>query len=407
MVKVIPESILMNRSDFPLFKLPGRHDYAYLDSAATTIKPQKVIDAVTHVYTTFSGSPRRGLYSDSENATASIEQVRETVSQFLGVESNTILFTKNTTDSINTVALSWGEKNIQAGDEIVVTAREHHANFIPWQQLAHRKQARLVVIPVDQNGELVENCCQYITSSTKLLALGHVSNVTGVISKFLEQLVAQAKRFSAAVLLDGAQAVSYIEHPLQQLDPDFYVFSGHKMCGPYDVGILYVKKSRHSEIQPYAFGGGSVREVSQDLTTFLPFPYSFEPGTLATPEIIGLGAAVEYLQSIGVTNIANHANALVRLFLDSIDHAKIIIVGDNERLYNESHLVSFVVQGYHAHDVAAYLAEKGIAVRAGNHCAQPLHKTLGYDATVRVSFYMYNTETDVIKCVKALNELVK
>lgn len=407
MVKIIPESILMNRSDFPLFKVPGRHDYAYLDSAATTIKPQKVIDAVTHAYTTFSGSPRRGLYHDSENATFLIEQTRETVSRFLGVESNTILFTKNTTDSINTVALSWGEQNIQAGDEIVVTAREHHANFIPWQQLAHRKQAKFVVIPVDQQGELVGNCCDYITSSTKLLALGHVSNVTGVASKFLEPLVAQAKRFSAAVLLDGAQAISYMEYLLQKLDIDFYAFSGHKMCGPYDVGILYVKKSRHSEMQPYVFGGGAVFEVLEESTTFLPFPHSFEPGTLATPEIVGLGAAVEYLQSIGVANIATHANSLVRLFLDSIDYEKITIVGDYDRLYNESHLASFVVKGYHAHDVAAYLAEKGIAVRAGNHCAQPLHKALGYDATVRVSFYMYNTEADVIKCVEALRELTK
>ena len=406
MIKVICESGFMNRSDFPLFKIPAKQDYAYLDSAATTIKPQKVIDAITRAYTLFSGSPRRGLYHDAEDLTCAVEKSRESVARFVSVDSDTILFTKNTTDSINIVALSWGEQNIKAGDEIVVTMREHHANFIPWQQLAHRKKARFVVIPVDAKGELVENCFEYITSSTKLFAIGHVSNVTGLVSKFLESLVAQAKRFSAAVLIDGAQAISYIENPLQKLDPDFYAFSGHKICGPYNIGILYVKKNRQIEMLPHVFGGGSVSEVLEDSTTFLPFPHSFESGTIPAPEIIGLESAVEYLQSIGIKRIAKHSNSLVQIFLDLIDHTKISVIGDYERIYNESHIISFVAQGYHAHDVAAYFAEKGIAVRAGNHCAQPFHNALGYDATVRVSFYIYNTKVDVIKCAQALNELI-
>lgn len=395
----------MNRSDFPFFALQNRKEYVYLDSAATTLKPQIVIDAITRGYVEGAGNARRGLYEDAEKAAIAIENTRTIVADFLKVSADTLLFTKNTTDSINTVAQSWAEHNITEGDEIVVTAREHHANLVLWQQCAQRKDARFVVIPVDQKGELVENCFDYITSKTKLLAIGHLSNVTGLQSEFLQQLIIRAKKMGAAVLVDGAQAVSYIEDPINQLDTDFYAFSAHKMCGPYGVGILYVKKDRQKEMVPAMVGGGAIYDVTENQTTFLPFPQGFEAGTMATPEIVGFGKAVEYIDSVGVSAVASYTNALVKIFLNTIDRAKITIVGDYDRVYNESHIVSFTVQGFHAHDVAAYLAQKNIAVRAGNHCAQPFHNAMRLDATIRVSFYIYNTQDDVMKCVTALHQL--
>lgn len=397
----------MNKSDFPFFKLAENKSYSYLDSAATTLKPEVVINAIAQNYANLSGSARRGLYEGSEQSTTLIEEARKSVAQLLHVNSDTIIFTKNTTDSINIVALSWGEQNIQEGDEIVVTAREHHANFVPWQQLAQRKRAQFIVIPVDLQGELVENALDYITPKTKLFAMGQVSNVTGVVSKYLNDLCKKAQELGVTILIDGAQAASYIENPLKNLDPDFYVFSAHKMCGPFNIGVLYVKKSRQSQMQPALFGGGAVFQVTEKQTTFLPFPHCFEPGTLPAPEIAGFKAAIQYVQTIGISKIASHSNKLVRLFLDSIDRSKITIVGDYHRIYNESHLVSFVLKGFHAHDVAAYLASHAIAVRAGDHCAQPLHKSLEIDSSVRVSFYIYNTEDDVKKVVDLLHQLLK
>lgn len=396
----------MNRLDFPFFLLPNKADYAYLDSAATSLKPSIVIDAITQSYTQLNGSARRGLYNGAEDSAIAIEQARTIIAQFLKTDASDLMFTKNTTDAINLVALTWGEGNIREGDEIVVTAREHHANFIPWQKLALRKKAKFVVIPVDAQGELVKNCTDYITLKTKLVAIGHVSNVTGTVSRYLKNIIDKARQVNARVMVDGAQAINFIENPLQKTDPDFYAFSGHKICGPFEVGILYVKKEVQVELTPFIFGGGAVFEVQEDFSTLLPFPQGFEPGTLPAPEIIGLKAAIEYIHRIGIKKIATHANSLVRFFLENIDKTKITLIGEYEKMYNETHLVSFVVKGFHAHDVAAYLSEKGIAVRAGNHCAQPLHTALGYDATVRISFYIYNTEDDVKKLVSALHELV-
>lgn len=394
----------MNRSNFSFFS-KNKYKLAYCDSAATTLKLECVIQELERLYA-LSGNARRGLYNDSEELASVVEDTRKAVANFLQVTSEEIIFTKNATESLNLVALCWGENNIQEGDHIVVTAREHHANFVPWQQLAHRKKAKFVVIPVDHEGELVNSWKEYISLKTKILAIGHISNVTGVCFKEMQTLVTYARSQGAFICIDGAQAVSFIEHPLKDLKPDFYAFSAHKMMAPVGVGILYVAADKYQQMHPIMFGGGAVFNVSEMSTQLLLPPYCYELGTLPSPEIGAFKKALEYLRSYGVAKNAYHANQLVRLFLDSVDHSKIRIIGNYERVYKESHIVSFVVNGIHAHDVAAYLNEKSIAVRAGNHCAQPFHIFLKIDASVRVSFYGYNTSEDVRVLVKALHELL-
>ena len=394
------------KRDFPM--LMHHKDLVYCDSAATAQKPQVVIDAITHYYTTMNASVGRGVYALAEQVTTQYENVREKVAQFIGAQSSQeIVFTRGTTDGINFVATAWGQQNIHAGDEIVVTALEHHSNFVPWQQLALAKKAVLKIIPVDVNGSLIINDLSvWITPKTKMVAVTHVSNALGVYNSHLEKLVSAAHAVGARVLVDGCQAVGYQPVNVQELGADFYVFSGHKVYGPTGVGVLYIKKSVQPDVPPYQFGGGAVFEVKEESTSFRVAPHCYEPGTPPIAQVLGLGAALDYVSKCGLNTIHAHVAQLCAQFIQGVVSIKTIkILGDVKQLEHSGHLVSFVVEGIHAHDVAAFLDTRGICVRAGHHCAQLVARSLGYEASVRVSFGLYNNAHDVTRVIEALSEL--
>ena len=320
-----------------------------------------------------------------------------------------IIFTGGTTEGINFIATAWGYKNIKAGDEIVVTQLEHHANFVPWQQLCKQTGAILKVIPVDKDGQLnIENIDQWIGSKTKLVAVTQVSNALGLANQAVPQLIKSARKVGARVLIDGAQAVKCIKIDLQKLDCDFYLFSGHKMYGPTGIGILYIKESVQKEVPPYQYGGGAVAQVTQDQTTFLDAPDCYEAGTQPIAEIIGLGTAIDYLHTIGLSTLQKHNQALVTQLVTEIEKiSAVTIFGSNEQLKENGSLVSFTLKGVHPHDAAAFFDMKGICVRAGHHCAQPLAQAMGYSASIRVSFGIYNEAQEVTYFLNCLQELLK
>lgn len=397
----------MNRKgDFPFFS--HHKDIVYLDTAATAQKPQVVLDAMNNYYIQHTTNSGRGIYQLAETTTQKCHDVRQKVADFIGASTaSEIIFNAGATAGINFVAQSWGQQHIKAGDEVVITQLEHHANFVPWQQLCKQKGAVLKVIPVNEDGQLqLGDIHQWIGSKTKLVAMTHVSNVLGTINPFIKLITQAAHKVGAKVLIDGAQAVKSLEVDVQELDCDFYIFSGHKIYGPTGIGLLYCKKEVQKEIAPIAFGGGAVINVLEDTTELLPAPECFEPGTLPLAQIIGLGAATDYLQNIGLVNIHLHLNQLTNELLDGLKHLPHIrIIGSEEQLRKEATMVSFVVDGMHPHDVAALLDSEGICVRAGHHCAQPLAAALEYNATIRVSFGLYNDAQDVQKLLDVLKTL--
>lgn len=398
----------MQKTDFPFFK---KHtDCAYFDSAATTQRPQMVLDAVNQYYTQMNTNVGRGIYQLAEKATTECWAVRAQVAQFIGAASpDEILFTAGTTAAINTVAFGWGLNNLGPNDEVLVTELEHHANFVPWQQICKKTGATLKVIPVKKDGTLaITTMADWITPHTKMVAMTHISNVTGVQNSYLLELVKAAKQVGALVCIDGAQAVKTTPVDVQKLNCDFYAFSGHKMYGPTGVGVLYMKQSVQPLVQPLCFGGGAVAHVTKETTVLLDGPAKFEAGTLPIAQIIGLGAAINYVQSIGYDAVQKHTNQLVNQLLDGLEQLPTIkIIGSKPLLHQGGSLVSFTVDGVHAHDVAAFLDQHGICVRAGHHCAQPLAQALGYDACVRISFGLYNTPDDVKRLVSVLEKLIK
>jgi len=396
------------KNKFPIFI---HHPYLiYLDAAATTQRPQIVLDAIDAYYTQYNANTGRGVYQLAETATQKIEDVRNQIAQFIGAaDASEIVFTHGTTESINLVAQSWALKNIKPGDEILVTGYEHHANFIAWQQLCKRIGASFKVIPVDQSGQLLINSISdWVTPKTKLVAITHVSNALGFTNPYLNQLIMAANQVGSRVLIDGAQAVKCLPIDVQSLNCDFYAFSGHKMYGPTGVGVLYVKKSVQQEMVPFCFGGGSVGSVTPIETAFLPFPHGYEPGTLPIAQIIGLGAAITFIQSIGIKTLQEHANQLINQLLDGLSQFnQIKVLGSQELLRTTGTLVSFTIDGVHPHDVAAFLDTHNICVRAGHHCAQPLAQFMGYDASIRVSFGVYNNQKDVNMLIQTLEKLFK
>ncbi len=394
------------KKDFPFFTT--HPDLIYLDSAATSQKPKVVIDALTDWYTAFNANAQRGIYNLAEQATEKIELVRQQVAHFINAYSkNEIIFTQGTTDSINKVTLLWAEHHLEPGDEIVVSQLEHHANFVPWQQLAIRKQLKLVIIPVQADGTLPYHALdQYFCAKTKLLAIGHVSNAVGTCHH-LKQLISAAKKWNAHVLVDGAQAVGYMPVDVQQLGVDFYAFSAHKMLGPTGIGILYARRSSLETMRPALFGGSAVYSVDEETTTFAPIPYRFEPGTLPLAQIWGLGAAITYLQNIGLDTIHKHCTQRTQQAIEGLSKIPSLrILGPVEQLKQHGHLVSFTSDKLHAHDIAALLNNYNIAVRAGHQCAQPLGTALGYNSSVRLSFHIYTTPDDVHTTVNVLKEIL-
>lgn len=387
------------KKDFPIFK--NQHDLIYLDSSATALKPQSVITALMEYYSQYSANIFRGVYDISEKATAAYEETRMVVKDFIGAQSEKeIVFIRNATEAIN-LFVNGVQDSLHTGDEIITTIAEHHSNFVPWQQLAKKKDLTFTVI----NNEDVARCTLPITQHTRILAITHVSNVLGTVNP-IKDIIKEAKRLNPniIVLIDGAQAVPHIQVNVQDLGCDAFVFSSHKMLGPTGVGVLWVKKELLETFSPYQYGGEMIRSVTVEKTEFADLPHRFEAGTPHIAGVIALKEAIFYLQKIGLESIHHHEVELAQLCYDKLKEEfgeKLTIIGPQKR---ESGIVAFVVKRVHAHDVAQLLNEDHIAVRAGHHCAMPLHLSLGIEASVRASFYLYNSNEDVERLIISLRK---
>ncbi|MCL4229842.1 SufS family cysteine desulfurase [Candidatus Dependentiae bacterium] len=399
---------MISRSDFPLFKRPyfGR-SLIYFDNASTTQKPQAVIDALIDFYSYRNANIHRGIYTLAEKATAQYEQVRKKVATYIGArDAVEIVFTSGTTAGINMAATSWVKGHLSAGDEILITQMEHHANLLPWQQLARTHNVTLKYIPVLADGTLEYVALDtLITSRTKFVSLVHVSHILGTHND-VELIIKRAHAVGARVMVDAAQSVPHQRINVTNMDCDFLTFSGHKMFGPTGVGVLYIKKELHDQIEPYQFGGGMVFDADYDRARWQPLPHRLEAGTPPIAQVIGLGAAIDYLCELNAEELQRHEASLCAQLIEGLDTLpRIRVLGPVKQLKKTGHLVSFVVDGMHAHDIAAYLDSFGICVRAGHHCAQPLAKKMNIDASVRVSFYAYNTHAEVDVLLDALRAL--
>lgn len=395
------------RNLFPILnrKVKGK-DLVYFDNAATSQKPIQVIDALVHYYSHYNANIHRGLHTLADEATAAYEASRVAVQQFIGArEPEEIIFTKGTTESINIVAKSWGKAFLEKGDEIIITSLEHHANIVPWQMIAEEKGAVLRVIPMDQNGILdMDAYKRLLNNQTRFVSLIHVSNALGVINP-VEEMITLARQYNAKVLIDGAQSSVHLDIDVQQMDCDFYVFSGHKIYGPTGVGVLYGKRELLEQMPPFLGGGEMIKEVTFEKTTYNELPFKFEAGTPNIADVIVMKPAIEFINHFGKANIREHEDKLLRYAtekLKSIDGLKII--GDVE---NKVSVISFVIDGVHPQDLAILLDNQGIAVRTGHHCAQPLMQCLGIVGTTRASFAAYNTMEEIDVMVQALQKSLK
>lgn len=390
------------RRDFPIFKNnPG---LVYLDSGATSQKPKAVIDAVTEFYSTYNSNIHRGLYPIAEKASAKVEEVRNKVAKFINAKDNQeIIFTKGTTEGINLVMYTWGETSIKAGDRIVTTLMDHHANFVPWQQLAKNKKAKFEVIGITGDGKIDEKDLLGKTKNAKILALPSLSNVLGSInhvSKFVREI--RKVNPQIVIVVDAAQAVAFKPVDVRELDCDFLTFSGHKMFAETGIGVLYGKKEILNNMPPFLYGGDMIREVSIEKTTFADSPSRYEGGTPNISGIVSLGAAIDYIQSIGMEKIKAHERALAVSLINTLQTIDGVTILGPKKSEMRSNVVSFVMEGIHPHDIAQVLSDNNICVRAGHHCTMPLHTALGIPASVRVSLSIYNTREDIEKLLKSI-----
>lgn len=396
-------------ADFPILsRVEHGYSLAYLDNASTTQKPTIMLNAVTDFYTNYNANVSRGLHGVGEQATLAYQNARKDIATFLNAEFSEIIFTSGTTCSINLIAYSWALKKLTASDEILVSELEHHANLLPWQRVAEITGARLLYIPITVEGDL--NYLAYeslISKNTKLVCITSCSNVLGT-SIDLERIINTAHSFGAHVLVDAAQTAAHEKINVKKLSPDFLVFSGHKVVGPTGIGVLYISKELHDQLQPYQLGGGMVQSVEWYHVDYGMMPYLLEAGTPPIAQAIGLAAACNYVAAtIFIKNLAEYEASLMNILIDGLQSIKgVRILGPQSMLRTKGHILSFIVDNFHAHDVAAYLDQFGIAVRAGNHCAQPLVKKLGVNATVRVSLYAYNSAQDIVRVIDAVKKLV-
>ena len=386
------------RDDFSILKGENDLPLIYLDSAATSQTPDCVIEAMDAYYRTYNSNIHRGIYQISEEATAKFEEARQRIGRFINARrSSQIVFTRNTTESINLVAYSWGSANLREGDEILVTVMEHHSNLLPWQLLSQRTGAKLRFIEITDEGVLqLDSLEELLTERTKIVAMTHVSNVLGTINP-VQELTAAAHEAGAKVLIDGAQSVPHFDVDVQALDCDFLAFSGHKMCGPTGIGVLYGKSDLLEEMPPFLGGGSMIRAVQRESSTYADVPAKFEAGTPAIAEAIGLAAAVDYLNKVGLEAIFVHEQELLEYAHQKLNEIEnITIYGPKPR--QKTGAITFNLEGIHPHDLAGVLDTVGVAVRAGHHCAQPLMQKFGVIATARASFYLYNKleEIDIL-----------
>ncbi|WML30207.1 cysteine desulfurase [Neobacillus sp. OS1-32] len=392
------------RRQFPILDQEvNDHPLVYLDSSATSQKPIQVIEAVNQYYREYNSNVHRGVHTLGTKATDAYEGAREKVRKFINAKSlEEVIFTRGTTTSLNTVAASYAAANLKQGDEIVITHMEHHSNIIPWQQVAKRTGARLKYIPLQEDGTLsLEDVREAITDNTKLVSVTQVSNVLGTINP-IKEIAKIAHEHNAVIVVDGAQSAPHMLVDVQDLDCDFFAFSGHKMCGPTGIGVLYGKKHLLENMEPIEFGGEMIDFVHLYESTWKELPWKFEGGTPIIAGAIGLGAAIDFLNEVGLEQIAEHDHKLAAYALDKLSSVEGITIYGPHDAAKRGGLVTFNLTDVHPHDVATVLDAEGIAVRAGHHCAQPLMRWLNVTATARASFYLYNTEEDIDRLSEGL-----
>ncbi len=397
------------RKDFPIFQRTVRGKrLIYLDSAATSQKPQCVIDAEREFYERYNANVHRGAYLIAEEATVAYESAREKVAKFINAPNkDCIVFTRGTTEAINLVAYSWGLANLREGDEILLTEMEHHSNIVPWQLIAERIGAKIKVVPITDDGLLDMDAFErLLTERVKIVAVTHVSNVLGTINP-VHEICRKAHEVGAMVLVDGAQAAPHLPVDVQAIGCDFYALSGHKMCGPTGVGALYGRKELLEAMPPFLGGGEMIRTVTFERTTFNDVPYKFEAGTPPIAQAVGLGVAVDYLTKIGIERIRAHEVELVTYALERLREIDDITIYGAAPPEQRGGVIAFNIGNIHPHDLATFLDAHGICIRAGHHCAQPLMRRLNVAATARASFYLYNTPDEIDALVEALQQAVK
>ena len=390
------------KKDFPILE---NKNIVYLDSSATTQKPTYVINAIEEYYKKYNANPHRGAYSLSIEATEEYEKARVKIANFINSRySEEIIFSKNATESLNLIAYSYGMENVNKDDEVVLSIMEHHSNLVPWQNVCKKKNAKLNYMYINENYELSdEEIESKITEKTKVVGITHISNVLGTINN-IKKIIKYAHKKGAIVAVDATQSIQHMSIDVQELDADFLVFSGHKMMAPLGIGVLYGKKELLNKMNPFLMGGDMIEYVYEQETTYAPLPNKFEAGTQNVEGVIGLGAAIDYIEKLGYDNIQKIEKELLDYAMEKLSELDYLELYVTPNSKNHSGVISFNIKGVHPHDVASILDSEGVCVRSGNHCAQPLLRYMGLDSTCRVSFYIYNTKEDVDKLVSALNK---
>lgn len=393
------------KDEFPILQ---ERKISYLDSGATTQKPQCVIDAIESYYKECNANPHRGAYSLSIEATEKYESTREKIAKFINARNREeIIFSKNATESLNLIAYSYGLDNLKKDDEVVLSIMEHHSNLVPWQYVTKKTNSKLKFMYINKDYELSkEEIESKITDKTKVVGITHVSNVLGTINN-VKEIIKYAHKKGAIVIVDASQSIPHMKIDVQDLDADFLVFSGHKMFAPLGIGVLYGKKELLNKMTPFLMGGDMIEYVYEQNTTFAPLPNKFEAGTQNVEGVIGLGAAIDYIEKIGYKEIQNVEAAITKYAVNELSKLDFLELYITPHLENHSSVISFNIKGVHPHDVASILDSNGVCVRSGNHCAQPLLRYLGMDSTCRASFSIYNTKEDVDNLVEALKRAYK
>lgn len=393
------------RKDFPIFE---NRDIVYLDSGATTQRPIQVIDAIENFYKKNNANPHRGAYSLSIDATNEYENTRAKIAKFINApKAEQIIFSKNASESLNLIAYSYGLTNLKKNDEVVISIMEHHSNLVPWQFVTKQTESKLSYMYINDNFELsIDEIKEKITDKTKIVGITHVSNVLGTINP-VKEIIDYAHKKGAVVVLDASQSIPHMKIDVQELDADFVVFSGHKMLAPLGIGVLYGKEELLNKMPPFLMGGDMIEYVYEQNTTFAPLPNKFEAGTQNVEGVVGLGAAIDYINQVGYDTIQEIEESVVNYALDELSKLEFIDLYTTKNRQNHSAVISFNIRGIHPHDVASILDSCGVCVRSGNHCAQPLMRFLGIDSTCRASFYFYNNKEDVDRLVEALKKAYK
>ena len=393
------------KKDFPIF---DNRNIVYLDSGATSQKPKMVIDAIQNFYEVNNANPHRGAYSLSIDATNVYEETRKKISKFINARfTEEIIFSKNASESLNLLAYSYGLNNLKENDEVAISIMEHHSNLVPWQYVTKTTGSKLNYLYINDEFEISkEEIENKITDNTKIVAITHVSNVLGTVNN-VKEIIKYAHKKGAIVIIDASQSIPHMKIDVQDLDADFLVFSGHKMMAPLGIGVLYGKRELLNKMNPFLMGGDMIEYVYEQNTTFAPLPNKFEAGTQNVEAVVGLGAAIDYIEKIGYKTLQKHEKELIEYARENLSRLGYLDLYMTPNKENHSAVISFNIKGVHPHDVASILDTYGVCVRSGNHCAQPLMRYLKIDSTCRASFYIYNEKEDVDKLVEAIEKAYK